>query len=152
MNRALSLLGLLLPVMAQATTPNEALLQQAVSEGRVRPFHEVMEVASRLPVRVLRVDLGEEDGIWLYELKLIDSENSVIKVGYRADNLEMVWLKGHHLERLFEPRPPQEEDCPLGGCQVGLQTDNPAPLFNPPISVDARVTLLWIPIYANSDS
>ena len=110
MNRALSLLGLLLPVMVQATTPNEALLQQAVSEGRVRPFHEVMEVASRLPVRVLRVDQGEEDGIWLYELKLIDSENSVIKVGYRADNLEMVWLKGHHLERLFEPRPQQEED------------------------------------------
>ncbi|CAM4016337.1 hypothetical protein MM182_11310 [Aeromonas sp. MR19] len=110
MNRALSLLGLLLPVMAQATTPNEALLQQAVSEGRIRPFHEVMEVASRLPVRVLRVDLGEEDGIWLYELKLIDSENSVIKVGYRADNLEMVWLKGHHLERLFEPRPPPEEE------------------------------------------
>lgn len=59
MNRALSLLGLLLPVMAQATTPNEALLQQAVSEGRVRPFHEVMEVASLLPVRVLRVDLGK---------------------------------------------------------------------------------------------
>ncbi|ATL98150.1 hypothetical protein A9R10_18135 [Aeromonas piscicola] len=110
MNRALSLLGLLLPVMAQATTPNEALLQQAVSEGRIRPFHEVMEVASHLPVRVLRVDLGEEDGIWLYELKLIDSENSVIKVGYRADNLEMVWLKGHHLERLFEPRPPPEEE------------------------------------------
>jgi uncharacterized membrane protein YkoI len=110
MNRALSLLGLLLPVMAQATTPNEALLQQAVSEGRIRPFHEVMEVASHLPVRVLRVDLGEEDGIWLYELKLIDSENSVIKVGYRADNLEMVWLKGHHLERLFEPRPPQEKE------------------------------------------
>lgn len=110
MNRALSLLGLLLPVMALATTPNEALLQQAVSEGRIRPFHEVMEVASHLPVRVLRVDLGEEDGIWLYELKLIDSENSVIKVGYRADNLEMVWLKGHHLERLFEPRPPPEEE------------------------------------------
>mgnify|MGYP006196345783 FL=1 len=41
---------------------------------------------------------------------LIDSENSVIKVGYRADNLEMVWLKGHHLERLFEPRPPPEEE------------------------------------------
>lgn len=110
MNRALSLLGLLLSALAQAATPNEALLQQAVSEGRVRPFHEVMEVASRLPVRVLRVDLGEEDGIWLYELKLIDSENSVIKVGYRADNLEMVWLKGHHLERLFEPRPPPEEE------------------------------------------
>ena len=53
---------------------------------------------------------GEEDGVWLYELRLIDDENSVIKVGYRADNLEMVWLKGHHLERLFEPRPPPEEE------------------------------------------
>lgn len=110
MNRALSLLGLLLPALVQAAQPNEALLQQAVSEGRIRPFHELMEVASRLPVRVLRVDLGEEDGVWLYELRLIDSENSVIKVGYRADNLEMVCLKGHHLERLFEPRPPLEEE------------------------------------------
>ncbi len=100
MNRALSLLGLL-PLLAQATMPNEDLLQQAVNEGRIRPFHELMEVASRLPVRVLRVDLGEANGVWLYELKLIDAENSVIKVGYRADNLEMVWLKGHHLERLF---------------------------------------------------
>ena len=110
MNRALPLLGLLLPVLAQAVTPDEAQLQQAVHEGRVRPFHEMMEVAARLPVRVLRVDLGEEDGVWLYELRLIDEENSVIKVGYRADNLEMVWLKGHHLERLFAPRPPPEEE------------------------------------------
>ena len=109
MNSALPLLGLLLPMLVQAAQPNEALLQQAVSEGRIRPFHELMEVASRLPVRVLRVDLGEEDGVWLYELRLIDDENSVIKVGYRADNLEMVWLKGHHLERLFEPRPPPED-------------------------------------------
>ncbi|MFM5132116.1 hypothetical protein ACEUA6_17955 [Aeromonas veronii] len=68
MNRALPLLGLLLPLLAQAVTPDEAQLQQAVHEGRVRPFHEMMEVAARLPVRVLRVDLGEEDGIWLYEL------------------------------------------------------------------------------------
>lgn len=110
MNSALPLLGLLLPMLVQAAQPNEALLQQAVSEGRVRPFHELMEVASRLPVRVLRVDLGEEDGVWLYELRLIDEENSVIKVGYRAGNLEMVWLKGHHLERLFAPRPPPEEE------------------------------------------
>ena len=45
-------------------------------------------------------------------LRLIDEENSVIKVGYRADNLEMVWLKGHHLERLFElrARRPEEGD------------------------------------------
>lgn len=106
MNRALPLLGLLLPMLAQAAMPDDTMLQQAVQEGRVRPFHEMMEVAARLPVRVLRVDLGEEDGIWLYELRVIDRENSVIKVAYRADNLEMVWAKGHHLERLFEPAPP----------------------------------------------
>lgn len=46
MNSALPLLGLLLPMLVQAAQPNEALLQQAVSEGRVRPFHELMEVAS----------------------------------------------------------------------------------------------------------
>ena len=58
MNRALPLLGLLLPVLAQAVTPDEAQLQQAVHEGRVRPFHEMMEVAARLPVRVLRVGVA----------------------------------------------------------------------------------------------
>ncbi len=35
----------------------------------------------------------------------------MIKVAYRADNLELVWAKGHHLERLFEPpKPPVEDD------------------------------------------
>jgi hypothetical protein len=48
----------------------------------------------------------QEDGSVLAK----DTFNSVIKVGYRADNLEMVWLKGHHLERLFAPRPPPEEE------------------------------------------
>ena len=111
MNRALPLLGLLLPVLAQAVTPDEAQLQQAVHEGRVRPFHEMMEVAARLPVRVLRVGLGEEDGIWLYVLRVIDRENSVIKVAFRAGNLGLVWAKGHHLERLFDPpKTPVEDD------------------------------------------
>lgn len=33
MNSALPLLGLLLPMLVQSAQPNEALLQQAVSEG-----------------------------------------------------------------------------------------------------------------------
>lgn len=108
MNRALGLFALLLPLLAHGE-PSEAQLQQAVSEGRVKPFHEVMAVAAHLPGRVLRVDLTEQEGVWLYELKLIDHENSVIKVGYRADNLEMVWLKGHHLEHLFISPAPEAE-------------------------------------------
>lgn len=100
MNRALGLFALLCSLAAHGE-PSEAQLQQAVSEGRVKPFHEVMAAAAHLPGRVLRVDLSEQDGLWLYELRMIDRENSVIKVGYRADTLEMVWLKGHHLEHLF---------------------------------------------------
>ncbi|PJG59589.1 PepSY domain-containing protein [Aeromonas cavernicola] len=104
MNRWLPLLCLLWSTLGLANTPDEAQLQQAVLEGRVRPFHEMLVLAAKLPVRVLRVDLGEEDGIWLYELRVIDRKNSVMKVAYRADNLEMVWARGHHLERLFEPK------------------------------------------------
>ncbi|MGL4715236.1 MAG: PepSY domain-containing protein [Aeromonas sp.] len=109
MNSVLPLFGLLLPLLVQAVTPDEGQLQQAVHEGRVRPFHEVMAVAATLPVQVLRVDLGEEDGIWLYELRVIDRKNNVVKLAYRADNLELVWAKGHHLERLFEPVTPSVE-------------------------------------------
>lgn len=108
MNRVLPLLGLLLPALAQALTPEEVLLHQAVHEGRVRPLREVMATAANLPVRVLRVDLGQADGVWLYELRLFDQQNNVIKVAYRADNLEMIWAKGHHLERLWLPVTPDE--------------------------------------------
>jgi hypothetical protein len=104
-----------------------------------------MEVASRLPVRVLRVDLGEEDGVWLYELRLIDEENSVIKVGYRADNLEMVWLKGHHLERLFARARPRKRSN-------GVSPRTYRHPVRPPTVAGAGTTLFWIPMYAHSDS
>ena len=94
-------------MLVQAAQPNEALLQQAVSEGRVRPFHELMEVASRLPVRVLRVDLGER--------MASGSTSSGSSTGRTASSRWAIGLtiwrwvaQGHHLERLFAPRPPRK--------------------------------------------
>ena len=54
MNSALPLLGLLLPMLVQSAQPNEALLQQAVSEGRIRPFHELMEVLALIVLLGIR--------------------------------------------------------------------------------------------------
>ena len=46
-----------------------------------------MAVASRLPVRVPRVDLGRRTVSGCTSSGSSDEEDSVIKVGYRADNL-----------------------------------------------------------------
>lgn len=103
MNRAYPLLACLLPCALQAQAPSEQALQRALSEGKARPFNEVMQEAKSLPGELLKVDLLEEKGRWIYELKLLDRTQNVIKVGYRADNLRMIYLKGHHLEHLFHP-------------------------------------------------
>lgn len=112
MNRVLPLLALLLPCWATALAPSDRMLQRALTEGKIRPFSEVMKQARALPGELLRVDLKEEaPGRWIYELKLLDRTQNVIKVGYRADSLRMVYLKGHHLEHLFFP-PATPADAP----------------------------------------
>ncbi|MDO2948172.1 PepSY domain-containing protein [Aeromonas simiae] len=112
MNRALSLLTCLLPclAMAELRTPSDQELQRAIREGAVRPFNEVMKQARTLPGELLRVDLQEDQGRWIYELKMLDRTQNVIKVGYRADTLRMIYLRGHHLEYLFDT--PAQPDTP----------------------------------------
>ena len=48
MNRALSLLGLLLPALAQAATPNEALLQQVMRDGAQKARARAQETLSKV--------------------------------------------------------------------------------------------------------
>lgn len=111
MNRALPLLACLLPGMLLAQSTSEQLWQRALAQGQVRPFNEVMQQARALPGQLLKVDLLERDGCWVYELKLLDQTRNIIKVGYRADSLRMIYLKGHHLEDLFmRPPLPEEEE------------------------------------------
>ncbi|KDN27982.1 membrane protein [Vibrio fortis] len=71
---------------------------EAVREGYIRPFSEMYAaVESDLHGRIIKVELEEDDDIWVYELK-INYKNNIIKVEYNAETLEMLMIKGRNFK------------------------------------------------------
>ncbi|MEZ9714183.1 PepSY domain-containing protein [Vibrio cyclitrophicus] len=70
----------------------------AVQEGYIRPFSEMYEaVENDLHGRIIKVELEEDDDVWVYELK-INHQNNIIKVEYNAETLEMLMIKGRNFK------------------------------------------------------
>ncbi|MEJ2765013.1 PepSY domain-containing protein [Photobacterium sp. MCCC 1A19761] len=76
---------------------------EAVQQGRVQPYTALQLVVSQqLNGRIIKVELEQDDDQWVYELKLIDPENNIIKVKYDASSLTMIEIKGRHLENIIK--------------------------------------------------
>jgi len=108
--RYLALLGLvgLLALRANASPHIEIEedhddVMEAVDQGLIQPFSALQEkVAREINGRIIRVELDEEDDIWVYELKLIDSNNNIVKVEYEAKTLSIIEIKGRGLENIIK--------------------------------------------------
>ncbi|CAH0526069.1 hypothetical protein VHP8226_01555 [Vibrio hippocampi] len=75
---------------------------EAVQEGLIKPFSELFaKVEQDLNGRVIKVELEEDDDLWVYELKLLYEQN-VINVDYNATTLEMMAIKGHNLQQALK--------------------------------------------------
>ncbi|PSW67132.1 hypothetical protein C0W88_02900 [Photobacterium leiognathi subsp. mandapamensis] len=75
----------------------------AVEKGLIKPYSALQHKVSRqLSARIIKVELNEDNGEWIYELKLIDNENNIIKVEYQAQSLQMLQIKGRHLENVIK--------------------------------------------------
>lgn len=71
----------------------------AVRQGYIRPFSELYAAVEKdLRGRIIKVELDEDDDIWIYELKL-NYNNSIIKVEYNAQTLEMILIEGHNFKQ-----------------------------------------------------
>ncbi|WP_420378207.1 PepSY domain-containing protein [Vibrio scophthalmi] len=76
---------------------------RAVQNGDIRPFSEMYAAVERdLHGRIIQVELDQDDGIWIYELKL-NQNNNIIKVEYNAASLEMLEIKGRHFRDALKP-------------------------------------------------
>jgi hypothetical protein len=75
---------------------------RAVEQGLIKPFSALYQTVNQdLYGRIIKVELEEDDDEWTYELKLI-YENQIIKVEYNASSLQMLELKGRHLQKVIK--------------------------------------------------
>ena len=75
---------------------------EAVKKGYIRPFSEMYAAVERdLNGRIIKVELEEDDDIWVYELK-INYNNNIIKVEYNAQTLDMIEIRGRHLKKALK--------------------------------------------------
>ncbi|WP_415674607.1 PepSY domain-containing protein [Vibrio neptunius] len=74
----------------------------AVRKGYIRPFSELYAAVEQdLHGRIIKVELEEDDDIWIYELKL-NYNNNIIKVEYNAKTLEMMLIKGRNFKQALK--------------------------------------------------
>ncbi|WP_046224590.1 PepSY domain-containing protein [Vibrio sp. ECSMB14106] len=74
----------------------------AVRAGYIRPFSEMYAaVENDLHGRIIKVELEEDDDVWVYELK-INFQNNIIKVEYNAETLEMLMIKGRNFKEAIK--------------------------------------------------
>ena len=75
---------------------------EAVQRGYIRPFSEMYAAVERdLHGRIIKVELEEDDDLWVYELK-INYNNNIIKVEYNAETLEMIEIRGRNIKKALK--------------------------------------------------
>lgn len=94
---------------AWATTPELDVEEdhddvlEAVEQGLIQPYSSLLIlVGDQLDGRVIRVELEEDDDEWIYELKLLDTANNIVKVEYDAKTLRIIQIKGRNLENVIK--------------------------------------------------
>ncbi|OEE76617.1 PepSY domain-containing protein [Vibrio ordalii] len=74
----------------------------AVQKGLIHPLSELYATIDKeLNGRVIKVELDEDDGEWVYELKLMH-DNRVIRVEYNASTLELIAIRGRNLRDIIK--------------------------------------------------
>ncbi|WP_434360296.1 hypothetical protein NF212_07585 [Parasalinivibrio latis] len=78
-------------------------VKAAVDDGAIRPYNELLEKLNSLnpKAKIVKVEVEEEDGIWIYEIRMLDQRRNVVKMELNASTLEILSVKGHNLEKFF---------------------------------------------------
>ena len=65
----------------------------AVEQGLILPFKDVL-VQQPYPGQMLEAELDDEDGIFVYELKILSNDGRVVEAVYDARTGELLKAKG----------------------------------------------------------
>lgn len=72
-----------------------------LAAGEVRPLSELIEhVESTCRGRFVETELEEDDGVWVYEIKLLGPDGDVAELEYDARDFDLLEAEGKRLDRL----------------------------------------------------
>ena len=98
--------------VAQADTRQDhEIARQALSAGEILPLRTVLQrLEQTYPGEVLEVELEQESGRWIYEVKLLGSDGSVSKLMVNARDASLIEIKGrragrHEMRKTGEAKP-----------------------------------------------
>ncbi len=71
---------ILMPMTSFADSDHERA-RKAVQSGQILPLKEILQKVSKdHPGQVLEVELDQEKGVWVYEIKQLTSTGSIVKL------------------------------------------------------------------------
>ncbi len=69
--------------------------RRALERGEVLPLDRILAVVrARVPGEVVRVELEREDGVWIYEVRVLDAAGRRIEVHVDAARAVILRIKG----------------------------------------------------------
>lgn len=78
--------------------------REALRSGEVLPLSRILETASRQYLGdVIDVKLERDDGVWIYEVKLLLPSSTVAKLKYDARDARLLKAKGHDIDKARKP-------------------------------------------------
>jgi uncharacterized membrane protein YkoI len=96
---ALLLLSLLIgmaPAQARSRDDHERA-HNAVQAGEVMPLEQVLaRIAKDHPGQILKIELEREDGDWLYEVKLLQTDGQLVKLLLNARTAQVLRQRRDH--------------------------------------------------------
>lgn len=90
-----ALIAILLLLAAPALADHHRSVRDAVAAGEIRPLGEVLATVSRaFPGRALDVRLGGGRGAWIYRVKVLAADGTVVAVTVDARSGRIVGVRG----------------------------------------------------------
>lgn len=79
--------------------------REAVRSGEIAPLSEILDQVERDFVgRMLEVELEDEDGRWVYEIKMLTEDGRVVKLLYDARDKTLIGARGQGLSDALRRR------------------------------------------------
>ncbi|MEB5965406.1 PepSY domain-containing protein [Comamonas testosteroni] len=82
------------PATSDAGDNDHELARQALRQGQVLPLRTVLDlVEQQYPGQVIKVEFDREDGRFVYEIRLLQSDGKVVKLEIDAGSGKLISMK-----------------------------------------------------------